>query len=244
MAGPRAILFDLDGTLIWESQKRIRYLEALAGDYAAAFAPFTPAEAAARLERQFEIFWSDGERHREWRRRPLIEARRHIADQAFAALRAAGASGAAPELAHELAERFHAERQAQTACAPGAHATLAAFRERGVALALVTNGSGESQREKIAAFSLGGYFDHIQIEGEAGFGKPEERAYRHALAALGVAAEAAWMVGDNLEWEVAAPQRLGIAGVWCDHHADGLPADAAVVPDRIVRALAELLDYD
>jgi FMN phosphatase YigB (HAD superfamily) len=29
-------------------------------------------------------------------------------------------------------------------------------------------------------------FDHIQIEGEHGFGKLEERAYNHAMEVLGV----------------------------------------------------------
>ena len=67
-------------------------------------------------------------------------------------------------------------------------------------------------------------FDHIQIEGEHGFGKPEERAYLHAMQALGVAAPETWMVGDNLEWEVVAPQRLGIYAIWIDVHGDGLPA--------------------
>jgi|SRR5581483_2497235 len=242
MRPPKAILFDLDGTLIYEPQKRIAYLEALAGEFAHAFDPFTPTEAAARLERQFEIFWSDGERHREWRRRPLLEARIWISEAAFAGLRDEGAAGASAALARAFGERFHAERQAQTACVPGAHETLAAFRKRGVTLALVTNGGSASQREKIARFALGDYFDHIQIEGEAGFGKPEAAAYRHALAALGAEPTHAWMVGDNLEWEVSAPQALGIAGVWCDLHGAGLPADATARPDRIVRALAELLD--
>jgi putative hydrolase of the HAD superfamily len=49
------------------------------------------------------------------------------------------------------------------------------------------------------------------------------------------------MVGDNLEWEVAGPQRLGILGIWHDHLGDGLPADALARPDRIIRSLAELL---
>ena len=84
-------------------------------------------------------------------------------------------------------------------------------------------------------------FDHIQIEGEHGFGKPEERAYLHAMQTLGVTASETWMIGDNLEWEVVAPQRLGIYAIWIDVHGDGLPADSTVKPDRIIRSLTELL---
>ena len=45
------------------------------------------------------------------------------------------------------------------------------------------------QRGKIDRFDLARRFDHIQIEGEHGFGKPEERAYTGTLCrALGVEA--------------------------------------------------------
>jgi putative hydrolase of the HAD superfamily len=50
------------------------------------------------------------------------------------------------------------------------------------------------------------------------------------------------MVGDNLEWDVAAPQKLGLFTVWIDRHGKGLPADCGVRPDRIVRALSQLRD--
>jgi putative hydrolase of the HAD superfamily len=49
------------------------------------------------------------------------------------------------------------------------------------------------------------------------------------------------MVGDNLEWEVAAPQRLGIFAIWFDAAGMGLPRDTHIRPDRIVASLPELL---
>jgi putative hydrolase of the HAD superfamily len=48
------------------------------------------------------------------------------------------------------------------------------------------------------------------------------------------------MVGDNLEWDVAGPQRQGIAGVWIDAQDGGVPAGHAVRPDRIINRLADL----
>jgi putative hydrolase of the HAD superfamily len=48
------------------------------------------------------------------------------------------------------------------------------------------------------------------------------------------------MVGDNLEWDVAAPQRLGIYGIWVDRGGAGIPPGNGVRPDRIVRSLSEL----
>ena len=79
------------------------------------------------------------------------------------------------------------------------------------------------------------------VEGEFGVGKPDPRVYLAAMAPLGVKPGETWMIGDNLEWDVAAPQRLGIHGIWNDCHHTGLPADSLVQPDRIVRSIAELV---
>jgi putative hydrolase of the HAD superfamily len=74
-----------------------------------------------------------------------------------------------------------------------------------------------------------------------GVGKPEEVVYRYALSRLRVKPEEAWMVGDNLEWDVAAPQRLGLRGVWVDGQGRGLSPKAETRPDFIIRAFAEIL---
>ena len=58
---------------------------------------------------------------------------------------------------------------------------------------------------------------------------------------LGVGPHETWMVGDNLEWEISAPQRLGIYAIWYDGYAAGLPPDCPIRPDRIIRSLPELL---
>lgn len=66
------------------------------------------------------------------------------------------------------------------------------------------------------------------------------RVYRRALDTLRVEPRETWMVGDNLEWDVAAPRRLGIYGIWLDVRGAGLPSGHEVRPDRIVRGLSEL----
>ena len=70
---------------------------------------------------------------------------------------------------------------------------------------------------------------------------PERCVYEHALSELQVDAGDAWMVGDNLEWEVKAPQELGMKGVWVDIEGRGVPEGAGVEPDKIVRTIAELV---
>ena len=124
---------------------------------------------------------------------------------------------------------------------PGAIDALSTLSDAGVLMALVTNGTSSTQRAKINRWDLGKYFDYILIEGEFGTGKPETTVYIHAIEALRTKASDTWMIGDNLEWEVAAPQRLGITGVWHDWRAKGLPSGTSVRPDRIITSLQDLI---
>jgi putative hydrolase of the HAD superfamily len=234
---PRAILFDLDDTILASGQRPGVLLET-ARVFAGELAPFTPEQVADHLEAVFAAYWSDPARHREGRL-ALAETRRRIVGQALADL--VGSSLEAT-LGDRFADRFTESREQMAELFPSARETVETLRARGVLLALITNGAAAAQRAKIDRFDLAGLFHHIQIEGEHGFGKPEDRAYLHAMQALGVTPAETWMVGDHLEWEVAAPQRLGIYAVWCDAFGRGLPADSSIQPDRTIRLLAELLD--
>ena len=234
---PRAILFDLDDTII--AHGRPEHI------WRAVLGEFTdvpdPAAALAAITAEALDFWADPARHRQWRHTPRA-ARQEIVERAFRTLAATGVPVPRQDIRTRIADRFHEIREANVVLFPEAHATIDTLRRHGVKLTLITNGAAEHQRAKIARFALTERFDHIQIEGEHGFGKPEERAYRHALETLGVAAKDAWIVGDNLEWEVIAPQKLGLFAIWHDGYGEGLPQGHAARPDRIIRRLSALLD--
>jgi putative hydrolase of the HAD superfamily len=237
---PRAILFDLDDTIISAYGRPEAAWVRVAEQFASTLAPLQPSLVAAAITAYAREFWSDPGRHKIGRHR-LGETRRRIVAGAFETLCRAGDPAPDSLLADAMADRFTTLREEEMHVFPGAHEALDRLKAMGVRLALVTNGAAETQRAKVLRFALEQRFDHIQIEGEHGFGKPEERAYTHAMAALGVGPHETWMVGDNLEWEVQAPQRLGIYAIWCDVHGTGLPPDSPFRPDRIVRSVAETL---
>ena len=147
-----------------------------------------------------------------------------------------------PLLSGEMAAAYGVHREEGVKLSPGATETLQRIREGGVRLALVTNGAGQAQRKKIDQFGLCPLFDYILIGGEFGVGKPDQRVYLHALQQLEAQPAETWMVGDNLEWEVAAPQRVGIFGIWFNPSGTGLPSESTVRPDRIIKSLPELLE--
>jgi putative hydrolase of the HAD superfamily len=235
---PRAMLIDMDDTILSAYGRPEIAWNKVAAEFAGELAPLSPQQVAAAILESGRKFWATAEAA--WRLK-LAEARHIVVRDGFAALASAGQPALSMDLAVRLADRLTAYREEEMFMFPGAHDAIDALKARGVKLALVTNGAADTQRAKVERFALTHRFDHIQIEGEHGFGKPDERAYRHAMQALGVTAPETWMIGDNLEWEIEAPQRLGIYAIWMDTHGDGLPADTTVKPDRIIHSLTELL---
>ncbi len=235
---PRAMLIDMDDTILSAYGRPDIAWNKVAAEFAGEFAPLSPQQVATAILDSARKFWAAAEA--EWRLK-LAEARHVVVRAGFAALADAGHRALPTDLAIRLADRFTAYRDEEMFVFPGAHDAIDALKAHGVKLALVTNGAADTQRAKVERFALTHRFDHIQIEGEHGFGKPDERAYRHAMQALGVTAAETWMIGDNLEWEIEVPQRLGIYAIWMDAHGDGLPAGTSIKPDRIIRSLTELL---
>ena len=230
----RALLVDLDDTLLDYSGG---VDDSWDGACAAVGTPagMDPAALAAALRLARRWFWDDPERHRR-ERVDMLGAWRKIAARGLEELGAPN-----PALAAAIAEDFAARRWAVMDLFPGAAEALARLRDGGLRMGLVTNGDKSQQRRKIERFDLGRFFDVILIEGEFGAGKPEEAVYRHVLERLRVPASEASMVGDHLEWDVAAPQRLGLRGLWVDREGEGLPPTSPVRPDRIVREFREIV---
>jgi putative hydrolase of the HAD superfamily len=229
---PKALLLDLDDTILDDSG-------GLADGWKRACGAATEhgVDAARLLEEVHRYrlwYWSDPERHREGRL-DLRAASAHIVGEALKAL-----GHEKPELAAAIGGRYRDLRDAAIRPLPGAVEALEAFRAAGVKLALLTNGAAAAQRRKIERFDLAKYFDHVHVEGERGFGKPDERVYAGAVAALGVSRGEAWSVGDNLVWEVAVPKRMGFFTVWVNRH-DATTREAEERPDRVVRSIAELV---
>ncbi len=239
---PSAILFDLDDTLISSHWHRTLFWnKAVCEIWGEAHGQEAPLPAdlealVAATNRSARHFWSDPVRHKTGRL-DISRARYRILDDGLGEDERFDAA-----VRFAISERCGALITEFTSLYPDAIETLEGLQAEGIAMALITNGAAEPQRAKIERFALARYFDHIQIEGEAGVGKPEPEAYRRALVALDASPANTWMVGDNLEWEVAAPQALGIHAIWRDPTGRGiLPDNATVRPDRILTQLPTLL---
>ena len=235
MNTPDAIIFDLDDTIIDDSSDVSACWEQTCREAAARIAGLDPDALLAAIERQRDWYWIDPDRHREGRL-DLRAASTRIVDQAVRSL-----GHNSPGAGSVIANRYRDLREERVTLLPGAIETLEWFRSRGVRLGMATNGSASGQRAKIARFGLAPYFDCIIVEGEFGLGKPEREVYEALFASLGANPAKTWFVGDNLEFDVGAPQSFGVYGIWVDAAGGGLPADAGVSPDRIISSIHELI---
>ncbi len=234
---PPALLLDLDDTILDDSAGADACWAQVAARYAPSMAPRSADDFLASIQGARDRFWNDPERNRVGRMN-LQAARRVIVAEALTALDVKEIGALAGRIATDYASLRKAMMMEPL---PGALDALARLKAHGVRMGLITNGDAAGQRRKIELFALSAFFEVIVIEGEFGCGKPDARVYHHALGALQVDPASAWMAGDNLEFDVLAPQRLGITGIWVNSTGRALPPDAAERPSRIIRALAELV---
>ncbi len=140
------------------------------------------------------------------------------------------------DLAERLARSYREHRHTRCRPYPEAVAVLESLRGR-MRLAVVTNGTEEHQRAKLDASGLTGLFDAVVTSGAVGASKPDPAIFRVALDAVGCDAADAVMVGDNPLRDIAGAQQAGLRGVWIDR--DGGDS-RGVIPDARIRELGEL----
>ncbi len=233
---PKGILFDLDDTILAFASVADQVWRDICNHYAEQSGLFDPEDLFQRLREMSNWYWSDKERHKEGRK-DLAGVRRIIVKKIFDDL-----GIRALDLANRIADDFSSQRLEAVHLLPGAEETLEHLTKQDIALALITNGEAWMQRGKIDRFNLERFFKTILIEGELGYGKPEPDFYLRALTDLDLEPQDVWSVGDNLEWEVEAPQKLGIYSIWNDYRGNGLPQDSKVRPDRIINSISELVE--
>jgi putative hydrolase of the HAD superfamily len=231
---PRALLLDLDDTILDDSSLVDDCWAQACASRADRLGDAQTAALVESIRRTSEWYWSDPERHRQGRL-SLDATRCEVVRLALAEI---GLDDR--PLAQEIGGEYARRRDVGMTPLPQAIDTVRWLRHAGCRLALLTNGGGPAQWAKIKRFGLAELFDIVLVEGDVGYGKPDPRIYVEALRALDAPPADAWMVGDNLEWDVVAPQKLGIRGIWIDARSAGLPVNSLAKPDRIIRALREL----
>ena len=139
-------------------------------------------------------------------------------------------------LAGEVADAYESAQRAGHPLIDGAAQAVdrlaGSFR-----LGLLTNGPADIQRLKLEGTGLAGAFEAVVISGEAGVGKPSPDAFRVTLDRLGVSAEETVMVGDSWERDVQGALSAGMSAVWI---SGGRPVPDPELEVVAVPSLAEI----
>lgn len=138
----------------------------------------------------------------------------------------------------EIGRAFQAERRARISAFSDSAPVLGQLVRDEYRLALVTNGASLIQREKLEGSGLAGFFDCIVVSGEIGVGKPDPRIFAHVLEALKAGPGEAVMVGNRLNRDVQGAKNAGIRSVLIRRR--GLSSGDGPSPDFEISSLEEL----
>ncbi|MFD0272391.1 HAD family hydrolase [Kitasatospora sp. NPDC127111] len=120
-----------------------------------------------------------------------------------------------PHTGQDLWDGHVAQEAARTHLIPGVPAALAALREAGWTIAVVTNGSTAVQRAKLARTGLLPAVDAVCVSEEAGARKPAPEIFHLAAARLGrTLTPDTWMVGNNPATDIQGAHAAGLRSIW------------------------------
>lgn len=232
---PRAVVFDLGGTLVhWPDWERgapakwgIAYetLRAAHGDVTASKEQFVDAMRAAE-----KAHWERVDRDH-WSGPPtslVSEGFRHLGVTVNDEALLAALDGYARAVAGWCTV-FADTRE-----------TLAVLRQRGYRLGLLSNTwwAADWHNADLAAHGLAGMLDELVYTSDLPHSKPHPSVFRAIASRLGVEPEACVMIGDRQIDDVEGARAVGMRGIW-RRNDSGFPT-SDVTPDATVDALAEL----
>lgn len=218
MPKPKAVIFDLDDTLI---ERR-----AMLNVFARLFLHrYFPSAAGTAHDRIYEAFLR-------------VDDGGNTARPGFFHLfyDALGITERPPD--NELFAFWNEHFADHTVLVPGAEDTLRALKVDGCLLGMITNGNPVLQNHKIDRSGFRGLFDDIIVSGTFGCDKPDPRIFRASIATLGVAADEAIYIGDNLVNDIHGAHSAGMRAVWANYF--GRVNTTEYRPDYEIHTVAEL----
>ncbi len=106
-------------------------------------------------------------------------------------------------------------------------------------LLMITNGSPSLQQLKLSMSpELAPFFDYIVISGDVGIGKPDMIIFEQALQLLKVDKSEAIIIGDNPNTDILGALKIGMDSIWINHHDKKL---IDITPTYEVKRLREIL---
>jgi putative hydrolase of the HAD superfamily len=252
----KAIIFDLDDTLLWD-KKSVETAFQVTCQLAAKKVSIDPTklEEAVRIEASelyasyetypftkmiginpFEGLWGTFDDEGELFQKMKIIVPSYRREAWTRGLQRVGIDD--PELGEQLADHFPIARKANPFLYKETFQVLDLLKGS-YQLVLLTNGSPTLQNTKLEITAeLAPYFTHIVISGAFGKGKPDPAIFQFALSQCNLQADEAIMVGDNLMTDILGASRAGIRSIWINR--ENKQPDKDIKPSYEITNLEEL----
>ncbi len=107
-------------------------------------------------------------------------------------------------------------------------------------LGIITNGYSSVQRDKIDRACIKDYFDDIIVSGEQDFAKPDSRIFLLSCKHLGITPAEAYYVGDYYPNDIAGALGAGITPIWINEDGTEHPEYDGIRVNRL-RDILEIL---
>jgi len=118
------------------------------------------------------------------------------------------------DLANRLCRFFWSSYDQHCHLSPDTATTLRTLKAHGKRLGVITNGSTDRQRRKLAALGLSSTFDVVLISEAEGVRKPSAEIFRRALQVCEVEAGESVFVGDHPETDIEGARHAGLLPIW------------------------------
>jgi putative hydrolase of the HAD superfamily len=138
-----------------------------------------------------------------------------------------------------LAEMYRGISRCRLRLYPHVREALNVLRER-YPLAVVTDAQSAYARAELHKVGLLDYFDPIVVSGDHGYRKPDRRLFQLALDGMGVAAEHALYVGNDMHRDIFGAQEAGMTTVMVESD-QGADVHLDCMPDYTISDLRDLL---
>jgi putative hydrolase of the HAD superfamily len=214
----KAVLFDLDETLLVRGEAIKAFISAQYNRHARPLAGIDPERFRTRFL--------------ELERNGTVD-KRTVYGELVAEL------GITDLSADDLLADYQAVYPQFATLAAGARETLIALRRHGFLTGIVSNGATFLQNAKIDAAGLRSLIDIVLVSETEALRKPDPAIFTRAAERLGVSASECIFVGDNPEADIAGARAAGMAAIW---YRGIMPWPAGLVePEHSITALADVL---
>lgn len=216
----KAIIFDLDNTLVDRNSTLMKFADKFAYDYSALLKTLSKEDVI----KQIRLSDRNGYRNKEELFMELLEILPWQIKPSIT----------------QLMEYWKIEFTNCSVPMNGLENVLMALKEKGLKLGLITNGSVATQSKKMKKLNIEHYFDSIIISEAVKIKKPDSQIFQLSLVELNVSAKEAIFVGDNPLIDIVGASNAGLNAIWLKGEEDWNIEYS--LPSKIANNLEELID--